>query len=157
MPQHPLLLKRTALKWNILLRVCSLIGFNSTYCFSSGRWRQLHWSAGVLHGRSALHASGGDGAQSQSGGRSERPGRRNADVLPLQTEPPSRTVLRAWSFQIGIKKNIPDRTGIIEIYRNALWSSPSAGMFFCFLLMMKVLVKLYMNHTKMQEHEEAFN
>lgn len=99
---------------------------NGTHPFSSGGWRQLYRSPGLLHGRPARHASGGDGAQSQSGGRSERAGRRNADVLPLQTEPPGRTVLRS-------------ADGALQDCGVLLFAADDEG-------------KLHMNHTDMQEH-----
>jgi len=60
-----------------------------SYLFFSGRWRRLHWSAGILHGSLSHNASGGDGPQSQSGGGSECAGCWHADVLPLQEGPAS--------------------------------------------------------------------
>lgn len=89
-------------------------------CFFPGCWRQLYWSAGILHGSVSHNASGRDGPQSQSGGKCERAGRWHTGVLPLQSRSLSRTVLRAAYLQTGIlSKRIIQNKQLFEGFTQA--------------------------------------
>lgn len=91
-----------------------LIKHSCNIVFFTGCWRQLYWSAGILHGSLSHNASGGDGPQSQSGGGSERAGCWHADILPLQKGPAGWTVLRAADQRVDASVNGP-RLDLIDL------------------------------------------